>query len=83
MIDNPSGPYRCEPLRELGDWIADYRYVPFNATTGTAVRDLVFREGTNRGSQENRSRDCHTRFSNSIVLTPEPRGRRESAPVYP
>jgi hypothetical protein len=44
VIDNHPDGIAATPLRELGDWIADYRYVPFDAYNGTAVRDLVFRE---------------------------------------
>jgi hypothetical protein len=44
VIDNHPDGIAAKPLRELGSWIADYRYVPFSGYNGTAVRDLVFRE---------------------------------------
>lgn len=44
VIDNhPDGPCATE-LKALGNWIEGYRYVPWNRTEGTSVRDLVFRE---------------------------------------
>ena len=44
VIDNHPDGIAAKPLQELGNWIADYRYLPFGAYHGTAVRDLVFRE---------------------------------------
>jgi hypothetical protein len=44
VIDNHPDGIAAKPLQELGNWIADYRYVPFSGYSGTAVRDLVFRE---------------------------------------
>jgi hypothetical protein len=44
VIDNHPDGIAATPLRELGNWIADYRYIPFSRYNGTAVRDLVFRE---------------------------------------
>ena len=44
VIDNhPEGPCAME-LKALGNWIDGYRYIPWNRTSGTSVRDLVFRE---------------------------------------
>jgi hypothetical protein len=44
VVDNhPDGACAGE-LKALQDWIAGYRYLPWNRTSGTAVRDLVFRE---------------------------------------
>ena len=44
VVDNhPEGP-AAEPLKALGAYVANYRYVPFSGFRGTAVRDLVFRE---------------------------------------
>jgi hypothetical protein len=44
VVDNhPDGPCAAE-LKALGSWIAGYRYVRWNRTAGTSVRDLVFRE---------------------------------------
>ena len=44
VIDNdPSGP-TAEALRAIGKQVPRYRYVPFGGYSGTAVRDLVFRE---------------------------------------
>ena len=44
VVDNhPEGP-AAEPLKALGAYVANYRYVPFRGFRGTAVRDLVFRE---------------------------------------
>jgi hypothetical protein len=44
IIDNnPGGP--CgQALKELGNWISNYRYIPRGETSGTAVRDCVFQE---------------------------------------
>jgi cellulose synthase/poly-beta-1,6-N-acetylglucosamine synthase-like glycosyltransferase len=44
VIDNDPQGAAAQPLRELGSWILDYRYIPFGGYNGTAVRDLVFRE---------------------------------------
>ena len=44
VVDNHPGGVAAEALRDLGNWIADYRYLPFDGYHGTAVRDLVFRE---------------------------------------
>ena len=44
VVDNhPDGPC-AEELKTLGNWIEGYRYVPWNRTAGTSVRDIVFRE---------------------------------------
>jgi hypothetical protein len=44
VIDNnPQGAAGAD-LRALGEWLPNYRYVPFGGYRGTAVRDLVFRE---------------------------------------
>src|SRR5215213_2872195 len=44
VIDNdPNGP-TAEALQAIGKWVPRYRYVPFDGFSGTAVRDLVFRE---------------------------------------
>ncbi len=44
LIDNhPDGPCAAE-LKSLQHWIAGYRYFPWNRTSGTSVRDMVFRE---------------------------------------
>jgi hypothetical protein len=44
VIDNnPEGAAGAD-LRALGEWLPNYRYVPFDGYRGTAVRDLVFRE---------------------------------------
>jgi hypothetical protein len=43
VIDNhPNGRSAAE-LKTLESWIPGYRYVPWNRTEGTAVRDIVFR----------------------------------------
>jgi len=44
VIDNhPMG--RCASgLKDLENWIANYRYVPKTSVSGTAIRDAVFRE---------------------------------------
>jgi hypothetical protein len=44
VIDNDPGGPTAEALRAIGDWVPGYRYVPFSGFSGTAVRDLVFRE---------------------------------------
>jgi GR25 family glycosyltransferase involved in LPS biosynthesis len=44
VIDNhPEGPCAAE-LKGLEDFIEGYRYVPWNRSAGTSVRDIVFRE---------------------------------------
>ena len=44
VVDNhPSGPC-ARPLKDLERHVAGYRYVPYERSQGTAVRDLVFRE---------------------------------------
>jgi glycosyl transferase family 2/glycosyl transferase family 25 len=44
VVDNhPSGPC-AEALKDLERHVTGYRYVPYERTQGTAVRDLVFRE---------------------------------------
>jgi len=44
VVDNhPSGPC-ARALKDLERHVAGYRYVPYERTQGTAVRDLVFRE---------------------------------------
>jgi hypothetical protein len=44
VVDNhPEGPC-AEELRSLQNWIGGYRYFPWNRTSGTSIRDLVFRE---------------------------------------
>jgi len=41
--NNPHGP--CGPaLKDLGNWIENYRYIPKGEISGTAIRDWVFRE---------------------------------------
>jgi hypothetical protein len=44
IIDNnPDG--RCAaPLKDLANWVTNYRYVPKGEISGTAVRDWIFRE---------------------------------------
>ena len=44
VIDNDPGGPAATALRAIGDWVPRYRYVPFGGFSGTAVRDLVFRE---------------------------------------
>ncbi|HEV7804813.1 MAG TPA: PqqD family peptide modification chaperone [Solirubrobacteraceae bacterium] len=44
VIDNDPEGVTATPLREIGNWVPGYRYVPFSGYAGTAVRDLVFRE---------------------------------------
>jgi Glycosyl transferase family 2/Glycosyltransferase family 25 (LPS biosynthesis protein) len=41
--NNPSGPC-ARPLKALDEHVPGYRYLPYERTQGTAVRDLVFRE---------------------------------------
>lgn len=44
VIDNHPEGSTAEALRAIGDWIPNYRYVPFRGYRGTSIRDLVFRE---------------------------------------
>jgi hypothetical protein len=44
VIDNDPEGATATALREIGNWVPRYRYVPFSGYSGTAVRDLVFRE---------------------------------------
>ncbi len=44
VVDNhPRGPC-AKPLKDLERQVAGYRYVPYERSQGTAVRDVVFRE---------------------------------------
>lgn len=43
--NNPGGPC-SEALKQLGDWIDGYRYIPRSDRQGTAIRDVVFEEAT-------------------------------------
>jgi hypothetical protein len=44
VVDNhPDGPCSAD-LKALGNWIQGYRYFPWNRSSGTGVRDIVFRE---------------------------------------
>ena len=46
VIDNhPDGPCGTD-LKSLQDWVTGYRYIPWSRTSGTSVRDLVFREAS-------------------------------------
>lgn len=46
VVDNdPAGPC-AKALKSLENWAPNYRYLPYRATQGTAVRDLIFREAT-------------------------------------
>jgi len=48
VIDNhPEGPCASE-LKNLEAWIPGYRYFPWNRTSGTSVRDIIFREAQAR-----------------------------------
>jgi hypothetical protein len=44
VIDNDPKAATATALRDLGSWVPRYRYVPFGGYSGTAVRDLIFRE---------------------------------------
>lgn len=44
VIDNDPEGATATALREMGNWVPRYRYVPFSGYSGTSVRDLVFRE---------------------------------------
>ena len=44
VVDNDPGGATAAALREIGNWVPRYRYIPFDGFSGTAVRDLVFRE---------------------------------------
>ena len=46
VIDNnPEGPCAA-PLKALEYWISNYRYVPYQERSGTAIRDRVFKEAS-------------------------------------
>ena len=44
VLDNHPGGPCAKPLKDLERQVAGYRYVPYERSQGTAVRDLVFRE---------------------------------------
>jgi hypothetical protein len=44
VIDNDPDAATAAALLAIGDWVPRYRYVAFRGYSGTAVRDLVFRE---------------------------------------
>ena len=44
VLDNDPGGPAAGALRAIGEQVPRYRYVPFGGYSGTAVRDLVFRE---------------------------------------
>ncbi len=64
VIDNnPDGP--CgDALRDLGNWIANYRYVAKGGISGTAIRDCVFQEALGRFVL---CLDCHVLVSGGAV----------------
>ena len=44
VVDNHPGGPCAGPLKALDQHVAGYRYLPYERTQGTAVRDVVFRE---------------------------------------
>ena len=44
VVNNDPDGECAEELSSLQNWIPGYRYVPWKRTSGTSVRDLVFRE---------------------------------------
>ncbi len=46
VIDNNPGGPCAEPLKAIEQHVPNYRYVPLNFPTGTAVRDCVFEEAS-------------------------------------
>jgi hypothetical protein len=61
--NNPDGP--CGgALKELGNWISNYRYIANGEVSGTAVRDRVFREAR---SQFVLCIDCHVLIANGAL----------------
>jgi hypothetical protein len=46
VIDNHPEGIASDALKGLDGWIPNYRYFPYRAWRGTAVRDLVFREAS-------------------------------------
>jgi cytidyltransferase-like protein len=44
IVDNNPGGPASEALRDLGNWVPNYRYFPSAEIQGTAARELVFRE---------------------------------------
>lgn len=44
VIDNHPEGIASKALKDLDGWIPNYRYIPYRAWRGTAVRDLIFRE---------------------------------------
>lgn len=64
VLDNhPDGP-AAAALRTLADHIPGYRYVPNQTITGTAVRDLIFREARTPYVM---SVDCHVLFPPGVL----------------
>lgn len=44
VIDNNPGGEVGQALSDLGNWIKNYQYIPFEEYNSTAVRDLIFRK---------------------------------------
>ena len=44
VINNDPDGACAEELQGLQDWITGYRYLPWDRTSGTSVRDIIFRE---------------------------------------
>lgn len=44
VIDNNPGGEVGKALSDLGNWIKNYQYIPFEEYNSTAVRDLIFRK---------------------------------------
>jgi hypothetical protein len=59
VLDNHPGGPQAAALRELGSWIGNYSYWPYDHSQGTAVRDLLFRHG---GSEFVLVMDSHVLF---------------------
>lgn len=61
--NNPNGP--CSgALRELGNWISNYRYIAKGEISGTAIRDSVFREARTKFVL---CIDCHVLIANGAL----------------
>ncbi|HEY3703794.1 MAG TPA: glycosyltransferase family 25 protein [Terracidiphilus sp.] len=60
VVDNhPNGPCAAD-LKALGNWVKNYRYIPFDRIQGTAVRDVIFREAN---ADFVLCVDCHVLFA--------------------
>jgi len=64
LIDNNPSGRAAQALKSLENWAPNYRYIPYNTTQGTAVRDLLFREASGDWVL---CMDCHVLFPPGVL----------------